>query len=258
VNNLENVYVAAAPAGTWTVVLRGYNVPSGPQPFALVVDGVFATATPPPPPSVPDGLSARAISATRVDLSWTDSTNEDSFDVERCTNAGCVSFAKIGQTGANVLAYSDTTVAPSTSYTYRVRAVNTGGASYSNTSTTATPAPAVTPQLHVGDLDGAAATSKNTWTASVTPSVHDASHTAVSGATVSGTWSGAFSGTASCTTTAAGTCKVTTGNLTKSKTSATFTVNNVTSSGASYVSASNHDPDGDSNPAGTTIAIIKP
>ena len=36
-NNLENVYVAAPAAGDWTIVVRGYNVPQGPQPFALVI-----------------------------------------------------------------------------------------------------------------------------------------------------------------------------------------------------------------------------
>jgi hypothetical protein len=44
VNSLENVRVASAIAGTWTVVVHGYNIPSGPQPFALIVDGVFAPA----------------------------------------------------------------------------------------------------------------------------------------------------------------------------------------------------------------------
>lgn len=38
VNNVENVYVKAAEAGTWTVEVRAYNLPFGPQPFALVVD----------------------------------------------------------------------------------------------------------------------------------------------------------------------------------------------------------------------------
>src|SRR5262249_38213142 len=122
VNNLENVYVASAAAGTWTVVVQGYNVPTGPQPFALVVDGVFGTTPPPDPPSIPDGLGANAISTTEIDLSWTDSTNEDGFDVQRCTGAGCTSFAKIGQVAANVVNYPDTTVGPSTTYRYRVRA----------------------------------------------------------------------------------------------------------------------------------------
>ena len=253
VNNPENVYVQSPAAGTWTVVARGFNVPSGPQPFALVVDGVFGTPTPPPPPSTPDGLSASAISPTRIDLHWTDSTSEDRFDIERCAGDGCSSFAKIGQTSANVLTYSDTSSAPSTTYSYRVQAVNTGGVSgYSNTATAATPA---APQLHVADLDGRTATSKNTWTASVTITVRDGNSALVSGATVSGTWSGGFSGSASCNT-AGGTCTLTTGTLSKSKTSATFTVTNITASGATYVPSSNGDPDGDSN--GTTITVLKP
>jgi hypothetical protein len=253
VNNLENVYVASAAAGTWTVVVQGYNVPSGPQPFALVVDGVFGTPPPPAPPSTPDGLIASAISATRVDLQWTDSTAEDRFDIERCAGAGC-SFVKIGQAPANVVTYSDTTATPSTAYSYRVQAVNTAGVSgYSNTATATTPAP---PQLlHIGDLDGSTAASKNTWTASVTVTVHNASNVPVQGATVSGNWSGGFSGSASCTTTSDGTCKVTTGNLNKSKSSVTFTVTNVTASGGNYAPSGNRDPESDSN--GTTITIIK-
>jgi uncharacterized repeat protein (TIGR01451 family) len=39
VNNVENVYVQSPTAGSWTVEVIGQNVPQGPQPFALVVDG---------------------------------------------------------------------------------------------------------------------------------------------------------------------------------------------------------------------------
>ena len=38
VNNVENAYVPNAATGTWTVIVSGYNVPMGPQRFALVVD----------------------------------------------------------------------------------------------------------------------------------------------------------------------------------------------------------------------------
>ncbi|MFI4942836.1 MAG: Calx-beta domain-containing protein, partial [Burkholderiales bacterium] len=38
-NNVENVYVQTPAAGSWTVTVRGFNVPQGPQPFALVVAG---------------------------------------------------------------------------------------------------------------------------------------------------------------------------------------------------------------------------
>jgi uncharacterized repeat protein (TIGR01451 family) len=39
VNNVENVYVQSPAAGTWTVQVIGQNVPQGPQPYALVVNG---------------------------------------------------------------------------------------------------------------------------------------------------------------------------------------------------------------------------
>jgi subtilase family serine protease len=47
-NNLENVFVAAPPAGEWTVVVRAFNVPQGPQSFALVMG-----LSDPPPPVLP-------------------------------------------------------------------------------------------------------------------------------------------------------------------------------------------------------------
>jgi hypothetical protein len=258
VNNLENVYVSSASPGAWTVIVQGYNVPTGPQPFALVVDGVFGTAPPSGPPSTPDGLFATPVSETRIDLTWTDSDTEDHFDIYRCAGPGCSPLVKIGQSPANIVTYADTTAAPATTYSYRVQAANAKGLSgFSNTATAMTPAPPPPPvQLHVGDLDRSAAASKNTWTASVTIAVHDTVHVPIQGATVSGNWSGGFSGPASCTTAANGTCKVTTGNLSKSKTSTSFTVTNVAASGATYVSPSNHDPDGDSN--GTMITVTKP
>ena len=123
---------------------------------------------------------------------------------------------------------------------------------YSNTATATTPVP---PQSHVGDLDGSATNTKNSWQAAVTVTVHDAVHQGLSGATMTGTWSGGFSGSASCTTDAAGQCVVQTGSISRNKPSVTFTVTNVTSS-LTYAAAGNHDPDGSSN--GSSITVIKP
>ncbi|HFQ92390.1 MAG TPA: hypothetical protein ENK32_00140, partial [Anaerolineae bacterium] len=57
VNNVENVYVQNPASGAWTVEISGANVPNGPQPFALVVDGNFGapppTNTPVPPTNTP-------------------------------------------------------------------------------------------------------------------------------------------------------------------------------------------------------------
>jgi hypothetical protein len=90
-------------------------------------------------PAPPSGLAATAVSSTRVDLTWTDaSTDEDSFSIERATSG--TAFAAIGTTPANTPTFSDTTAAPGTSYSYRVRARNTAGFSaYSNTAAATTP-----------------------------------------------------------------------------------------------------------------------
>jgi len=38
-NTLEQVLLATPAAGTYTVTVRSFNVPNGPQPFSLVVTG---------------------------------------------------------------------------------------------------------------------------------------------------------------------------------------------------------------------------
>lgn len=94
------------------------------------------TSAPPTPlPAAPSGLSAAAVSTTRINLSWTDnSSNESGFRIERCKNPNCTNFAQIAQVGAGVTTFADTAVARNTAYNYRVRAFNAGGNSaYSNT-----------------------------------------------------------------------------------------------------------------------------
>ena len=49
-NNVENVYIQTPGAGTYTVTINAFNVPNGPQKFALVVDG-GTISTPPAPVS---------------------------------------------------------------------------------------------------------------------------------------------------------------------------------------------------------------
>ncbi len=52
-NNVENVYIQTPAAGTYAVTVNAFNVPNGPQKFALVVDGgtLSAGPTPTPPPT---------------------------------------------------------------------------------------------------------------------------------------------------------------------------------------------------------------
>ena len=84
------------------------------------------------------------MTPVQIDLAWTDNaTTEDNFSIERCTGDGCTDFAELVQVGADVTAYADNSVAISTTYRYRVRALNANGTSgYSNTATAATNPPA--------------------------------------------------------------------------------------------------------------------
>jgi len=93
-------------------------------------------------PTAPTGLTATAASPSRIDLNWTastDSTGVASYRIERCQNAGCVTFAQVAtSTGTS---YSDVSLTAGTSYSYRVLAVNTGGSgsAYSNIASATTP-----------------------------------------------------------------------------------------------------------------------
>ncbi|MSU34128.1 MAG: fibronectin type III domain-containing protein [Pedosphaera sp.] len=86
------------------------------------------------------------MSSSQINLTWVDgSVNESGFRIERAINAGA--FSQIALVGANIVAFSDTPLSPATSYTYRIRATNSGGDSpFSNTSTAVTlPLPPTAP-----------------------------------------------------------------------------------------------------------------
>ena len=105
-------------------------------------------------PAAPSGLTATAVSASSITLSWTDnSANETGFKVERGTSAAGT-FSLITTTSANVVSFSDTGLAASTTYYYRVRATNTAGDSANTTvasATTSATAPTTITLLPVND-----------------------------------------------------------------------------------------------------------
>lgn len=99
--------------------------------FGACKDGAGPTPVPPPPPppppplAAPTGLTATAMSQTRIDLAWTDNaTSETGFKVERCSGAGCTNFAQVGTNlAANTVAFADSVgLTASTQYSYRVAA----------------------------------------------------------------------------------------------------------------------------------------
>ena len=101
---------------------------------------VAVGVTGPPPPPPPSGLSATAVSATQIDLSWTDNSNdEDSFRIYRSSDG--ISFFWYLTAGANATTFSDTGRTASTTYYYRVTAHNSGGESPKSNTASATTFP---------------------------------------------------------------------------------------------------------------------
>jgi titin len=94
---------------------------------------VSATTLAPPPTATPSTLAAQIVSATEIDLSW--AYNEAGpllgYRVERAPDVSGVpgTFAEIATVATGTKTYADTTLTELTTYWYRVRAYNSGGAS---------------------------------------------------------------------------------------------------------------------------------
>ena len=98
------------------------------------IQTVSVAVSPPPPPAAPTGFRVDYIGRDRVQLGWTDaSNNEEGFAIERCSNRGCSNFLEIGRAAQNSTVYLDTGLFSNTQYYYRMRAFNLGGTSpYTN------------------------------------------------------------------------------------------------------------------------------
>src|SRR5207244_3318996 len=82
-------------------------------------DTASATTNPAQPPSAPADLVAKSISAARIDLTWTDtSDNETGFVVERSLD-GSTGWTPIATPAAGATTYSNTALSASTTYFYR-------------------------------------------------------------------------------------------------------------------------------------------
>ncbi|MDX2465001.1 MAG: kelch repeat-containing protein [Porticoccus sp.] len=113
------------------------------------------------------------------------------------------------------------------------------------------------PWMYVSDIDGSSEKQRRRrWEATVSIQITNWNGDPENFVEVFGVWSGGASGTASCLPSSNGTCEVTSGRLSKSTSSATFTVTDVTSNWFIYDPSLNTDPDGDSN--GTSITVNKP
>lgn len=97
------------------------------------------------PPALPVGLLASATPSSRIDLAWSANTESDlsGYNVYRSTTSGFTpSSANQIASALRTAAYSDVGLSGSTTYYYRVTAVDTSG----NESAASTQASATTPQ----------------------------------------------------------------------------------------------------------------
>ena len=92
-------------------------------------------------PKAPTNLEATALSTSEIELTWTDNAdNEDGFRVKR-------DGAVIAGVGADVQSFTDSGLATSTSYTYKVKAFNDEGVSaYTNEASATTQAEEMPPE----------------------------------------------------------------------------------------------------------------
>ena len=140
-DNQSSAVLPASISGTlWVRVVDTDRTPGNRAQDTVFVDELIVRSDllagdPPLPPSA---LQASTITEG-IQLDWADgSSDEYGFEIERSDDG--TTFAQIDSVAADVEVYVDTTVLPSRTYYYRVRAFNGAGLSpYSNTSSATTP-----------------------------------------------------------------------------------------------------------------------
>jgi hypothetical protein len=78
-------------------------------------------------PPTADDPQAWASSATQINLSWPDNSNETGWEIHRSTAGREGAFSLLAKTAANVTTYSDVGLKPTTEYCYRIRSFRTSG-----------------------------------------------------------------------------------------------------------------------------------
>jgi PKD repeat protein len=240
INNVENVYIQNADAGTYTVTVSGFNVPFGPQPYALVVDGVGEPGGNNPP------AASFTSSCTDLDCDFTDTSSDSDGTVHEW-------WWTFGDGGTSTAQSPSHSYGSAGTYTVELTVTDDDGDSDTTSAEVTVTEPGGGTTMHVGDLDAGSIDTGRRWQGVVTVTVHDDTEAPVGGAEVTGLWSSARSGTGSCTTDATGSCDITSSQVRDSTVSVDFTMTTVTHGSLSYAAGDNHDVDGDSD--GTTIVV---
>lgn len=123
--------------GSYTATVRLTSSTAVNSPIDIPVALAIANVA----PGTPGGLQAAALSASRIDLSWTAASTGgavERYRIERRTDGG--SFALIDSVGGGTLSYQNSGLSPATQYSYRVRGCNAVGCSDPSNEASATTA----------------------------------------------------------------------------------------------------------------------
>jgi hypothetical protein len=107
---------------------------SGPGYDSWALDDVRVAGAAPPAPTAPPFIISSPNSATSIAVYWIDVEGATSYVLERRQGTGL--WIPLGTQPAARNYYTDTAVLPATAYSYRVQAINAGGASLFSAATT--------------------------------------------------------------------------------------------------------------------------
>ncbi|MBP1689088.1 MAG: depolymerase family esterase, partial [Deltaproteobacteria bacterium] len=170
----QNPAKTYSTVGTYTVSLTvsgtgGSNTKSVPNYITVTVTAAADTT----PPTAPSSLTATVSGTTGINLAWTTSTDNvgvTGYRVERCQGASCTNFVQIATPSGPT--FGNTGLAASTTYRYRVRAIdaagNLGAYSAIATATTAATSDTTPPTVPSGfsATTSSSTSTKLAWTAS--------------------------------------------------------------------------------------------
>ncbi len=138
----QNTGLAAGT--TYTYAVSAMDAAGNASAISTTATATTPAATDTAAPTVPAGLSATAVSANQINLSWqasTDNVGVMEYSVYRCTGNGCIPSGPFG-TVASGTTFQNTGLAAGTTYTYAVSAMDAAGnaSAVSTTATATTPA----------------------------------------------------------------------------------------------------------------------
>jgi fibronectin type 3 domain-containing protein len=163
--NSTTYYDARVAAGTsYSYRVRAFN--------ATATSDYSNLANATTPPLAPTGLTATAISPSRIDLSWNAVPSATGYQIYRSKNGS--TWIPLATTGGDVTSWQDTGLTANTKYFYRMQAKNSGGDSTFSTAVSATTP--VAASLWTGttttvSYGGGTSVTSNTWQGWSTASV---------------------------------------------------------------------------------------